>query len=83
MTTRRTAATPAPRRDDPLYDRAEAAAYLGVAPGTLEVWASTGRYNLPYIRIGRRAKYRKSDLDAWIARRTAHGHADAPPPAAA
>jgi excisionase family DNA binding protein len=70
------------READPLYSRPEAAAYLGVSPGTLEVWASTGRWNLPYIRVGSRAKYRRSDLDAWLERRTRGGHSDAPPPAA-
>ncbi|RKT47490.1 helix-turn-helix domain-containing protein [Thiocapsa rosea] len=58
------------RAADPLYDRKDAALYLGVVPGTLECWASTGRYNLPFLRIGRRVKYRKSDLDAWIAKRS-------------
>ena len=50
--------------------RTEAAAYIGVVPGTLEVWASTGRYDLPFIKIGRRVFYRRSDLDAFIERRT-------------
>lgn len=58
------------RAADPLYSRPEAALYIGVAPGTLECWASTGRYNLPYLRIGRRVKYRKSDLDAWMTKRS-------------
>ena len=50
--------------------RHEAAEYLGLAPATLEVWASTGRYSLPFVKIGRRAFYRRSDLDAFITRRT-------------
>lgn len=54
-----------------LLTRQQAAAYLGVAPQTLAVWASTGRYALPFIRVGRLTKYRLSDLDAWIAKRTA------------
>ncbi len=56
MTIRTAAATAASviaaRAADPLYTRPDAAAYLGVAPGTLEVWACTGRYNLPYLKIG-------------------------------
>ena len=51
-----------------LLTREQAAAYLGVSPRTLAVWKSTGRYNLPCVRIGRLAKYRKADLDAFIAR---------------
>ena len=56
--------------DERLLTRPEAAAYIGVSTGTLTVWASTGRYSLPYIRVGRRAMYRRSDLDAWLKVRT-------------
>jgi excisionase family DNA binding protein len=75
---RQTVAPPAARAADPLYERPQAAAYLGVTPGTLEVWASTGRYNLSYVKVGRCVKYRQSALDAWLIRRTRGGHADAP-----
>lgn len=47
----------------------EAARYLGVAPQTLHNWRCTGRYRLPCIRVGRLAKYRRADLDAWIENR--------------
>ena len=60
---------------DPLIDRQAAADYLGVTKGTLEIWASTGRYELPYVKVGARAKYRRSELDKWIARRTNQGTA--------
>lgn len=53
-----------------LLTRKEAADYLGVTKGTLEVWASTGRYNLPFVKIGRLAKYRLGDLDGFINART-------------
>jgi excisionase family DNA binding protein len=49
-----------------LLTRREAAAYLGVTPETLAVWASTRRYPLSFVKIGRLAKYRKSDLDTFI-----------------
>jgi hypothetical protein len=29
----------------------------------------TGRYGLPFIRVGRSIRYRKTDIDAWIASR--------------
>jgi len=54
-----------------LLSREEAASYLGVSARTLAVWKSTGRYNLPCVRIGRLAKYRKADLDDFIARNVA------------
>jgi len=52
--------------DDPLLTRKEAAAYLGLSPRTLAIWASTGRYGLEVIKIGRLAKYRRSTLDRFI-----------------
>lgn len=56
--------------DDPLYPEPQAAEYLSLKPQTLAVWRSTGRYNLPYIRVGRLIRYRKSDLDRWLRDRT-------------
>ena len=52
-----------------MMTRAEAAAHLGVSINTLNVWASTGRYSLPYLKVGRLAKYRVSDLNEWLSRR--------------
>ncbi|MBA3858317.1 MAG: DNA-binding protein [Cyanobacteria bacterium PR.3.49] len=51
-----------------LLTRREAAVYLGVSEQTLAIWKCTGRYNLPYIKIGRLVKYKLTDLDAFIAR---------------
>ena len=48
----------------------EAAEFLGVSIGTLEVWRCTKRYPLPYVKVGRLVKYRRSDLEAWLASRT-------------
>ena len=42
---------------------------LDVSPGTLSVWRSTGRYALPFLKIGRKVRYRRADLDAWLAAR--------------
>ncbi len=55
---------------DLLLTTSETAAYLGVTEGTISVWRCTGRYPIPYIKIGRLVKYRKSALDAFIAQRT-------------
>jgi len=50
----------------------QASEILSVKESTLAVWRSTGRYNLPYIKVGRLVKYRISDLAEFLARRTAH-----------
>lgn len=55
---------------DPLLTRAEAADYIGVKPTTLAAWALAGRYDLPVVKVGRLVRYRKSDLDRWLQRRT-------------
>ncbi len=47
-------------------NRKDAAEYLGLTEGTLAVWASTGRYQLPFVKVGRKVFYRLSDLDAFI-----------------
>jgi excisionase family DNA binding protein len=55
---------------DHLLSRKQAANYLGVTENTLSVWASVKRYNLPYVKVGRLVRYRLSDLDAFLTRRT-------------
>jgi hypothetical protein len=48
----------------------EAAGVLEVAPGTLSVWRSTGRYALPFVKIGAKVRYRRGDLQRWLESRT-------------
>jgi len=53
-----------------LLDEKQAAEVLTVEPGTLSVWRSTGRYKIPFVKVGRRVRYRHSDLLAWLESRT-------------
>ena len=55
------------------FTRSEAASYLGVTKQTLAVWACVGRYALPFIKVGRKVFYRRTDCDAWLAKRTIQG----------
>ena len=50
-------------------DEAAASRVLGVKVSTLTNWRTTGRYALPYIKVGRLVRYRVADLAAWIAKR--------------
>lgn len=59
-----------PLSSNEFLSRGEAAQYLGIKKRTLEIWAMTGRHEIPYIKIGRSTRYRKSDLDNLILRRT-------------
>lgn len=45
---------------------AQAALYVGVAPGTLANWRARGE-GPSYVRVGTRIVYRVADLDAWLA----------------
>lgn len=54
---------------DPLLSEQEAAAFLGVKPATLQVWRSSRRYALSYIKIGRLVRYRQSALVAFLSSR--------------
>jgi hypothetical protein len=53
--------------DDELLAPPAAAKFLGgkitpLSVGTLAVWRCTKRYDLPFLKIGRSVRYRKSDL---------------------
>jgi excisionase family DNA binding protein len=52
--------------DKKYYSREEASAYLGLGTSTLAAWASNGRQDLPYTKMGRMVRYRKEDLDAFM-----------------
>jgi len=47
----------------------QAAALLGIKPQTLAAWRMTGRYALPYLRVGRCVRYRPADIEAWLTSR--------------
>ena len=59
-----------PSNASEMLTREEAAEYMGIATQTLANWASTNRHDLPFTRVGRSVRYRKSDVDAWINRQT-------------
>jgi len=52
-----------------MLDDKSAAELLDVSTGTLSVWRSTGRYNLPFVKVGRNVRYRRADLEAWLQKR--------------
>jgi len=49
-----------------LISRKEAAAELGIKEQTLAAWASNKRNSLAFVKVGRRAMYQQSVLDAFI-----------------
>lgn len=53
-----------------LITRKEAASLLGIKDQTLAKWASVKRYDLPYIKVGKSVRYRRADIDQYLARNT-------------
>jgi Helix-turn-helix domain len=53
-----------------LLDTGPAAEYFGIRGHTLEVWRTSRRYGLPFVKVGRRVKYRRTDLDHFLDART-------------
>jgi predicted DNA-binding transcriptional regulator AlpA len=47
-------------------DRAEAAALIGICTTTLDAMAANGS-GPRFFRVGRRVKYRVSDVESWMA----------------
>ena len=60
----------ADQSSDKLFTPDQAAAYLGMSTQTLAIWRCTKRYPLPYIKVGRLVRYRKSGCDAFLESRT-------------
>lgn len=58
-----------PQNSD-LVDEVTAAEIIDVVPGTLSVWRSTGRYSIPFIKVGRKVRYSRTALNAWLESRT-------------
>lgn len=44
----------------------QTAKILNVSKDTLQIWRSTGRHNLPFIKVGGRVNYRVGDLRDWL-----------------
>ena len=66
--TRNRAAVAAPpvTNPDPRLRHAQAAAYIGISPNTLQNWRISGRQDrkIPFLKVGSLVQYRRSDLDA-------------------
>ena len=48
------------------YTDQETADFLKIKRNTLAHWRTTGRYGLPYLKIGSCVRYSGKDLLAWL-----------------
>ena len=62
--------------EDGFFDTRCAAAWLGLSPRTLDGYCVSGD-GPAFYRFGNRVRYRRSDLDAWAAKRWATTTAEA------
>jgi helix-turn-helix protein len=53
-------------RPPKLHDTKSAAKFIQKPPGTLVNWRWSGRYRLPFIRVGRSIRYLEEDLIAFL-----------------
>lgn len=53
-----------------LLNTAEAAEMLRIKKGTLNIWRCTKRYDLPYVKIGRKIFYKTEDIYNFIKNNT-------------
>lgn len=59
--------------EDRLLTAAEAAQYLGYSEGTIRNKVSAGE--LPHVKLGTALRFRRSELDTWIAEQDAKAKA--------
>jgi excisionase family DNA binding protein len=59
---------------DPLLSASQTAEALGISVGTLQNWRHSGRYPLPYVKIGGLVKYRLSAVEDFAESRTVQIH---------
>ncbi|MGD9152759.1 MAG: helix-turn-helix domain-containing protein [Gammaproteobacteria bacterium] len=53
-----------------LLNPADVADLLGIKVETLQIWRCNHRYDLPYVKIGGRIRYKISDVEKFIESRT-------------
>jgi predicted site-specific integrase-resolvase len=53
-----------------LLNPEQTADLIKIKKDTLAIWRTTGRYNLKFVKVGRRIFYRRSDIQDWLESRT-------------
>ena len=56
---------------DPAMNAEEVARYLGIAVGTVYNKVHDGE--IPFFRVGRAVRFRRSVIDSWVEEQTAEG----------
>jgi excisionase family DNA binding protein len=56
-----------PKPLEPLLSPKQVSEYTGVPVTTLAIWRCTGRVHIPYLKVGRAVRYRREDIEAYLA----------------
>jgi len=51
----------------------QAAEYLGLKAQTLALWRCTRRHAVPFVKVGRKVRYRRTDLEKFLRCHTEYG----------
>lgn len=54
------------KSDSELLTTDEAARFLHVQRNTLEIWRSTHRVRIPFVKLGGAVRYRRQDLEKFV-----------------
>ena len=52
---------------EPMLSPKQVSEYTGVPVTTLAIWRCTGRVNIPYVKVGRAVRYRREDIETYLA----------------
>ncbi len=58
---------------EPLISRRELSEILRLSEQTLQYWTHHRLWGPPFVKVGRRICYRRSDVEGWIMERTEPG----------
>lgn len=61
------ASRPTKESQEPLLTARQASEFLQVPVSTLAVWRSTGRVHLPFVKVGGHVRYRRDDIERFLA----------------
>lgn len=57
--------------DKEMMTEDETAEFLTVKPQTLAAWRCRGSHDLPFVKVGRAVRYRRTNVLEWLENRTA------------
>ena len=77
MTTTGNVGLSATATDERLWTIQECSNYMALSPSAIyKLCMPSAESDFPVIRVGRRMRFRKTDIDQWLERRNRHGFSE-------